>query len=65
MSPQLIKQVLQGFTDYKAKHGAKSIIRETSPRQGYHIDGQFYSDESILKPFRAAYEKVKESKKIA
>ena len=63
MTPQLKQQVLRGFVDYKAKRGAKQIIRETSPRQGYIIDNEFYSDESILKPFLAAYEKAKASKK--
>ena len=50
-SPQQEKAILQGFADYKAKNGAKSIMREVSPRKGYLIDGAFYSDEEILKPF--------------
>lgn len=65
MTPQQKQQVLRGFADYKAKNGAKSIIRETSPRSGYIIDGEFYSEESILKPFLDAYNKLKEVKPIS
>jgi hypothetical protein len=60
MTPQQKQQILQGFIDYKIKQGHTGVvIREVSPTAGYYLSGAFYSDESILAPFIAAYDKIK------
>ena len=46
------QQILEGFANFKAKHGAVSIVWQSSPTQGYWINNQFYHREEILKPFR-------------
>lgn len=58
-TPQQKQQILKGFADFKAKQGAKRIIREASPSQGYWIDNEWFSDETILAPFKNAYAKLK------
>ena len=45
------QKILEGFIDYKAKQGSKSITWESSPSQGYWIDERFFSKEAILRPF--------------
>ena len=62
-TPQQVQQILRGFADYHAKQGAMRIIRETSPSKGYWIDGDWYSDETILAPFKEAYAKIKGQRK--
>lgn len=44
-----VQRILQGFVDYHAKRGAKTITREVSPRQGYMVDDRFYADETIIR----------------
>lgn len=60
-SPQQVQQILRGFADYHAKLGATKIIREVSPSRGYWVDDKFYTEESILAPFKDAYAKIKAS----
>lgn len=55
------QKILEGFVDYKAKQGSKSIAWESSPSQGYWIDEQFFSKEAILRPFIDKLNKPRES----
>jgi len=55
------QKILEGFAVYKAKQGSKIIVWESSPRQGYWIDKQFFSKEAILKPFIDKLNKSRES----
>lgn len=57
-TPQQKQQILRGFADYHAKRGATKIIREVSPVPGYWVDDKFFTEESIIAPFKDAYARI-------